>query len=457
MDSISRLCAIDQTRLDDNHLTQSIINEAVRAGLLSEKQAGDIHLRLICALGECVEWYTAGDSSSVLAEKAQSLFASMIYCLDVYLAALPDACAGVDALENEALYTLYRKGSSQAEQLTQAGRKLYEQTILSRISTGLIAYNDTLDRAIPEFFQTYDVRFGAHETMASIDYPLAVSDTGKTGIKYMLWYLQQLILENAYCLRFAAGDIERLIRRQGELCHTDGHELLVNIFELVLLVSYASVLVSQPARALSVSPQACAGLRAKLLSDSRQAFGKAREELFRALEINEPALQACVSRGLDKCEAQLLTAAREDCLAMLLMIPKEEETAKIHFSDGEKMQAREFRALEKELRACSDAGHKAALIHESISSFEDLLDILAGGCLYAGEYARLFDCFDEIMLAMLLKSVQANPFEMRIAEDEPLHLTENEREWRSEFSGYLKSLEKERLDGLFRLASRIGE
>ncbi len=458
MESMQKRCAIDPEKLDKNHLTQSIINEAIRINLISDAQAGNIHIRLITALGECVEWYTRGDSSSVQAETAQSLFASMVYCLDVYLAGLPDACAGLEALESEPLFALYRKGAAQAEKLVEKGKKLYQKVINTRVNTGLIAYNETIDQGIPDFFKAYDWRFGAHETMASIDYPLAVGDTGQTGIIFMLGYMQKLIYENEYCGRFACADIERLISRYGAACHIDGREMLVNVFGLVLTQSFASVLLGSSERQLFITPDACAVLQERLVSDNPPDFEKARQTLLRALDLTGEPLRAYGMLCLNECVTQMVSAARNRSLAALLLTSAQQKSEpEIHFSDGEKMEARQFRSMMEALRVCSDGSQKAALIREYVKCFEDLLDLLSAGCIFSDEYTAVFDALGDFALALLLKNVQCSPFEFCVDDPEPLHMTENEREWKAQFTQYMKKLDRAHADELIKLAGNIGE
>jgi len=59
-------------------------------------------------------------------------------------------------------------------------------------------YNTTIDESSPIFLKKYNILFEAHNTMASIDYPLAVDDMSLQGVFYIRQYLERLHIESQF-------------------------------------------------------------------------------------------------------------------------------------------------------------------------------------------------------------------------------------------------------------------
>jgi hypothetical protein len=51
---------------------------------------------------------------------------------------------------------------------------------------------------LPIFLKKYNILFEAHNTMASIDYPLAVDDMSLQGVFYIRQYLERLHIESQF-------------------------------------------------------------------------------------------------------------------------------------------------------------------------------------------------------------------------------------------------------------------
>ena len=204
-------------------------NTSIVASLNPEETAA-VQSRMMQMLGEEILYQTHGKSSSVTAETAQSLLESMLYCVTAYLNTLPEPAF---ALKTRDLGELYQNGLELIKRYMLDARVLLQEVKATRVQTDLIAYNHTIDCAIPEFFDSYDPRFEAQSTVCLIDYPLSEDDMSITGVVYIINYLTELKKENAFCAKYSKNHIRALLLTHGVKHHLDYREMLVNIPELI--------------------------------------------------------------------------------------------------------------------------------------------------------------------------------------------------------------------------------
>lgn len=201
---------------------------------------------LLNLLAEQVLRHNGGESSSVRVETAEQIFESMLYCIRAYLefqkrGPEPEAefPLGAELTLEGGLSPkeLYRRGLEFVKKETLCAKAIYRGVLKTRVKTDLLAYNVTLDGALPGFFKTYDPDYAAHENGAltgSPDYPLLCNVDGGGGILYMKAYLEELLRENRFCARYSANHIRALLFVHGRKHGLDYREVIVNIPELIL-------------------------------------------------------------------------------------------------------------------------------------------------------------------------------------------------------------------------------
>jgi hypothetical protein len=152
MNSIEKQQPIKRESLSEEHYFQSFIQEAHRLKLLSEAQLEDIQMQSVKLLVRQTQRYNSGDSSSVRVEVAQSIFQSALYSIGVYLKSLPDTDMGLSEIINTPLEELHKKGRKLIEKKINIARHLLHLVQQERIETENIAYRDTIDKGLSEFF-----------------------------------------------------------------------------------------------------------------------------------------------------------------------------------------------------------------------------------------------------------------------------------------------------------------
>lgn len=284
---ISRYTKLNPKALDFLHYTQSLINESARLGLLSGSDVERIQLALLNLLAEQIQLYTNGQSCSVKEETAQSLFSCIFYCTDAFLLSQPPADAAdclCKAVSDAEVRDIFSKGKELIKSNFADAKCLLQRAYDERLKVELIAYNNTLDCAMPEFFDSYNVNFAPQDGSGLIDYPLSEDNMKISGIRYILNYLKTFLLENDICRCFSNRDINLLLERYGKTYHYDYRDMLINIFELVLTNSICAVLLGKSAKILLIAKKDCQQLTDQIGS---AAVMSAAGHVCRELELTE--------------------------------------------------------------------------------------------------------------------------------------------------------------------------
>lgn len=211
--------AVDPQNIDTNAFTVSLL---VESGM-QEQQAA-----LLTELSQIILKYTHGESTSVPVETAESLMESMLYAMDNYLKSLNSIPLALKQLRD--IPALRKRSLKYLDDQIAQAKELYAQVKATRIRIPLQCYNDTIDTGLKEFFQYYDPAFSAHETVASIDYPISIDGC---GILFIKDYLQTLLAENILCARRSPAQIWRVFQKHGAQYHIPPQELYENISELM--------------------------------------------------------------------------------------------------------------------------------------------------------------------------------------------------------------------------------
>lgn len=211
------------------------MNNVFASPILSAEEQGKFRSELLWELNRMIEKYNCGSGSSIRTEKAENILQSMLYCVSVYLENVPDAAAQVRSTSGS---ELFQRGLAAVKNLVLESKRLYRYVLETRIPTDLIVYNETIDRGIPAFIQTYDPEFAAHENavLVEFDYPLLDQKICHSlrGALYLKRYLEELKKENEFCADYSKNHIRAVLFVYGQKYHMDYREMIVNIPEVLL-------------------------------------------------------------------------------------------------------------------------------------------------------------------------------------------------------------------------------
>lgn len=466
--SIEKHRHLDKSRLDPYHYTLSLMQQAYRLGMLNRAGMDAIQAQVMELLAAAVLRYTRGESSSVKNETAQGIMLSLFYSLDNCLISLGHPDLALEALQTQVLADLYRQGLSSLEACFEDTAQIYANLSLRKLPIANIAYQSTLDQALPGFFNNYDPRFAAHDTIADIDYPLLKDDMKASGLFYIRRYLLTLSAENRFCEQYESRELKKLLAAYAGTYRVNTNEALINIFEITATNALFSGLAGNPHQRLSVTPTQLQALQ-RLLSGlgleqrlellhsqveelvvaSTQTTAMEPEEDPWASQTGAPSLKELMDYLISILMPRLDRALEFGNLKNVIIVSGKETRPKqqIVFDAGVKMDDDSFRELIAEIMECWDGKAKAALITARSQSLADFIDILEADCLYDREYQDLYSQLGEMELALLARMVfiedlraDFEGFSLSAAVNKTFDYP-----WQAEFCAFLSNLPHKRL------------
>lgn len=444
MNNIDKYRKIRKERLDRNHYTISLFNEGVRTGLIDQATQDNFLTQIMILLAELMHKYTYGESSSLKVETTQRFLLSILYAVDSLIISIPDPGDALELLASTDLKEIYKKGLEQLEDRVEDSQQLYMDIRKNKLPIKNEAYHDTIDEALSEFFRSYDVLFGAQETMCSIDYPLLFDDMNIQGIDYIKQYLERLQLENQFCRLFAQEDIDQLLSDYGRVYRINYSEALINIFEVILNNAIFSVLSGNVSSQLKISSTQLGFLRQFADLDGQlcsSLISAAIEKLILDLQIYDPLAKEYIRDYHSVFATRFSNALENNCLENVVIIEQTAiQEADMAFFEGKRLGNEEFLLLVDQILACSQTEEKTAMVLSGIHSLGDFIDIMEADCFYGEEYHDLFNSLGEAELSILtgivfMEEIRSNPQEFALAK--PVKEMDLQIEWQIEFARFV--------------------
>ena len=210
--------------MTDSNMTSSIMTS------FSMRDMDTLQLLELLA-HKCDEW-TGGESSSLPAEKAQDILASIIYVIGL---------ASKEQHDDVPVSELFEQGLVCVQKKLFSCHMLQRRILKNLFNTPNVFYLSTIQGGISGFFKLYSPQFSAHEIHITADYPVCLGRPQLEGVEFIEEYLSRIDAENAFCNLFDPALVHRL------MCglSTDYTQIPVNIFEHVLLAALGLVLAGR--------------------------------------------------------------------------------------------------------------------------------------------------------------------------------------------------------------------
>jgi len=450
MNQIKKRNFRDIGTLDAVSFFHYLIKEGYRLSLISTEQLEALQYQIIGLFSDQLNRWTGGQSSSVLVETGQRIQQSVFYTVGYYLKSLDNTESALEELKSSPLQDLFLQGKKRIEENRAKAEKLLHDIQENCFSTDILAYNDTLAEGLPMFFSSYDLDYEAHETPASIDYPLSNDKMNLTGIDYIYVYLQKLQLENEFCSCFSNEDIHWLLRGYDR----QYKELLFNVYDLVLTNAIGCLLLSSNEIGLHISDYDRQYLQHELSLLPKMKIDKlADEAAYRLTTIISPSnsqLTDYIKASMINLKSRLKNALEVDGLKLLFLSMEEDPAeANIRFEDKISLDNDHFRRLSDDIRECRYVSDKITLFHKETLSITDLTDLLESDCFFDDEYLELFDSLEDIQLALLIKNLSVNPDDSSFLDEE------NNQEWKSSLNQFLLQMDPKRKSAILAIADQI--
>ena len=314
---VSSYQSFDTSNIRFSDYTRSLLNEGVRAGLLSEKDSLTIQTGFLNALGSVIELYTEGLSSTVASETAEELLSSLLYNTDAALIAVGDPYLALNRLANTPVFDLYLDGMKALKRHIVETTGLLVHLRRTRLQTPMQLYNFTVNRILPETLKQYDVRFAAHRLKYTLDYPLAVRRSKLRGIYQLRSYIVSLTNENDFCREFDENEVLYLYKRFCDARGTKYGEEHVNLYQLVFANALFADYLKKDPGTLRLTERDCITAEKLLggLEESEQ--GDILTAAAKRLSFTHPDYAV---RALDAILPQILNAIRHKTLKNYLVV-----------------------------------------------------------------------------------------------------------------------------------------
>ncbi len=427
---------IRRENLDPNQYVLSLLKEGIRAGLLDKHALYTIQEKIISVLKDLIMRYTKGESASVKTETAEAILSSIYYAMDACVSRLNSPEEGLALLKSASINVIHEKGIGIVKSYVEETKERYREMRRNKPDVPQEIYNSTVLEALPGFFRDYNMMFNAHDTTASIDYPLVFDDMSVRGIFYIRNYIENIDIENRFCRCFGQEAVIRLLENYGRVYQINYKESPYNFFEVVINNAIFSVLLGINADNLVISRFQYEILESKLGSLGAVKTGAVIEDavgrVIEDLGISEPKLIAYLHRYKVLFIKRLVNAVENKSLRHFIIT--EEKTAGQDINHilmaGNRLSDARFRSIVRNISESESIAGKVGIIRTNLHSLEDFVDVLNAECLYGNEYKAVFDALGEMELAVLCKLV-------------PLE-DEMEKEWQDLFRQFIQGLGAER-------------
>lgn len=250
MNDIEVISKIKREKLDEKNYFKTLIQVAYEEQMITKDDIINLQIQILQLLDEIVYKYNGIDSSSIRKEILEEISNSNNYTIGIYLKTFKNPDDALKEIKKEGLIIAYQKGRKNIEKMLKIIRLMYIKVTQNKLNIENDTYNDTIIRGIQGFLKVYDPDFEAQDMKITADYPLYNNLIGKLeGVEFIKEYLNSLYLENLFCMKFSEEKIKQLLYGYSH----DYKELIINIFEIVLLEVIACKLVKKDIHDLSIS------------------------------------------------------------------------------------------------------------------------------------------------------------------------------------------------------------
>ena len=218
--------------------------------MITENDIVNLQMQVLQLLDERVYKYNGSDSSSIIKEIMEDITNSNYYTISLQLKTFRNPDEAVKEIKEKGLRNIYYDGRKKIDTMLNIIRLMYIKVKQSKLNIKNDTYNDTIIGGIKGFLKIYDPDFKAQDIKITADYPLYNNLIGKLeGVEFIKEYLNSIYLENIFCKKFSEEKIKYLLYG-----YSHGYkELIINIFEIVLLEVIACKLVKRDIQDLSIS------------------------------------------------------------------------------------------------------------------------------------------------------------------------------------------------------------
>lgn len=321
MNEIEIISKIKREKLDERNYFNSLIEAAYEEQMLTEDDIVNLQIQVLQLLDERVYKYNGVESSSVRKEIIEEISNSNNYTISIYLKTFRNQDEAIKMLKEKGLEIAYQEGRKKIDKMLNIIRVMYIKVKQNKLSIENDTYNDTIIGGIQGFLKVYEPDFKAQDMKITADYPLYNNLIGKLeGVEFIKEYLSSLYLENLFCKKFSEEKIKYLLYGYSH----DYKELIINVFEIVLLEVIACKLVKRDIQNLIISAAELNEIYLMLENkvEIENIINEIYKEICNELLLDNEELQRYVKKNLNSLVVIITNAVKQNTLDKVFITQK---------------------------------------------------------------------------------------------------------------------------------------
>ena len=323
MNEIESISKIKRENLDERNYFKTLIEEAYNNEMLTNDDMVSLQMQMLQLLDEKVYKYTGNDSTSIRKEVMDDILNSNSYTISIYLKTFRNPDEAIKTIKEKGLKIAYQEGRKKIDKMLNIIRVMYIKIKQNKLDIPNVTYNDTIIEGIKGFLKIYDPDFKAQDMKITADYPLYNNLIGKLdGVEFIREYLSSIYLENVFCEKFSEEKINYLLYGYSH----DYKDLIINIFEIVLLEAIGCKLVKRDIQDLTISTDELNEIyvmfKGKEKIEIKQMINDVYQEISNELVLNNEQLQKYIEKNLDYVVEMIANAVEQNTLDKVFITQK---------------------------------------------------------------------------------------------------------------------------------------
>ena len=315
MNEIEVISKIKREKLDERNYFKILIEVAYEEQMITENDIVNIQMQILQLLDEKVYKYNGDYSSSIKKETLEEISNSNSYTIGIYLKTFKNPDDALKEIKEKGIKIAYQEGRKKIDKMLNIIRLMYIKVKQNKLNIENDTYNDTIRGGIQGFLKIYDPDFKAQDMKITADYPLYNNLIGKLdGVEFIKEYLSSIYLENLFCKKFSEEKIKYLLYGYSY----DYKDLIINIFEIVLLEVIACKLVKRNIQNLAISTSELNAiyliLENKDKSEIENIINQVYKEICNELILDNKELQSYIKKNLSSIVEIITNAVKQQTL-----------------------------------------------------------------------------------------------------------------------------------------------
>ena len=299
LNELENVSKIKRENLDEKSYLKTLIEEAYKSQMINDEDIKNMQIQIFELLDERVYKYNGTESSSIRKEIMEQINASNYYTISLYLKIFNNPDDAVNMLKTKGLKEAYYSGRKRIDRLLNIIKVMYIKVKQNKLKTKNTTYNNTILGGIQGFLKIYDPDFNAQDMKITADYPLYNNLIGELeGVEFINEYVNSIYIENQFCNLFPSENIEHLLNGYSP----EYEDLVINIFEIVLLEAIACKLVGRDVKDLELNEcefkRICEMFNGKSKVEIQTHIAKAYKEIQEELFPQNKELQKYIEKNL---------------------------------------------------------------------------------------------------------------------------------------------------------------